>query len=154
VFAYTIVAVNAYGESEETDLAIAKTPVELIPSPPTQVGAEVSAWGGPTIYVNWEYPGGATKYRVYYKIGGYSDPGELILCTFYPSGGEPFTEMTGGGHFHGAGYDVANATYHYLDTFTTYSYYVKAGNEHGWSDEAQGYIGTATTNDGSYISGD
>jgi hypothetical protein len=154
VYQYSIVAINDYGESEKTDLAITITPVTRIPRNVTQEGAEVSAWGGPTIYVNWEYPGGATKYRVYYTIGGRSAAGPFILCTFYPYVGEPFTEMTGGGHYHGAGYDVANATYHYLNTDTTYSYYVEAGNTWGWSDISQGYIGTATTNDGSYISGD
>jgi hypothetical protein len=145
-YSYWITAGNKYGWSDEYDgyIGYADTIVDHAPDPPQPNNTDegpVSAWGGPMIALRWKPSPGATSYKIYYREESTSAP--LTFAFEYSND----TTVYHGGYVH-----PYTADQEYLDHYTTYFYYIEAWNSYGHSDAA--LIGHATTNDGSYISGD
>jgi hypothetical protein len=153
-YSYWITAVNAYGESplrftsddnfDDGYIGWVETIIDHIPAPVRPKIDEdpaVEAYPGPMISLRWLPSPGATKYRAYYRV---NDTGDYNLITFRNiMTGVLFIETTETVHYHG--YEITPTDTHYLAPNTTYYYYIAAGNDFGFSDKEQGYIGHATT---------
>jgi hypothetical protein len=145
-YSYWITSINAAGESDPYDgyIGYADTKVDHIPNaaiPKVDEQPAVKAEPGPTVSLRWLPTPGAKWYRVYYKI---NNTGDYNLITFRDSGnGTLFTDTTITYRYHG--YQVTEDDKHYPEPNTTYYYYVSAGNDIGWSDKADGFIGYDTT---------